>query len=989
MIFINTVDDKRFSLNGIEYLKNYITAVRGIRIQIFNCYENADVLLPLTVFSQVNLDGVVYSNVASLQSAILGVTYSRNSLGGENAPIINQDNIDIAKRYFSYTNLTAQQLATLVNNDVSFVVSEIQSLWIFLSVPSSGFNLATVYKYKVFNKGKGTYGTGGNVVLSGLDLQLTYVTPVTAEDVDPDDPTTQTINYPNLDGQTISEWLNEQDPSITIQPQDEGYTLFKGTVDYIEQSYLWVGAPGAYGVGNLQSTDADFQLLSDVPPGGVPNLQEVTNSDNTTTNDIVHENESGTVYKGPDGNFAKFVFHDEFEISLTKPTVTINTKYVPLIFRVNGQNDQISDNNGVVDLNVPSGETDLYVFPRPENVVIGSSTGDPAIIPLADTTNAGLINPAEKTKLNNTSGTNSGDNAANTTSNAYADGKVQNNVNSSTTVAPSTTAIVNYVNGRIVAFQPETKMYTDRMADVGNILDYQTTLALDDFVTTTKRDGGFSKIKFWAPLLGYNLAGALVKFVVDAGGAISMVNTGLTDANYNISKGLFVLENQTTRYFFNTGFNPSANGLSSDNLFFGYFVSNYDLVSSTNSSHLFSDAPVSGDSTLAGTANGAMIIGTRSQTLSFSGKRQQLANALSSTYFSAYLNGENQTNDRAIAATAVTLNTEVTVFKSRRNGNDLWMRNAGISYLIAGSGLTNAQAASMNKALYKLYERLGRIQTQGSLFVYFGDSNTAGISAATGADRFSVLASAALGGIEYNLGVPSSQLRQTVTSLGITGGYQRYQSMLNKEMNTLVIMYGTNDMNVGDGTTNGDATIIADFRTKLQEIVVAAKAKGIRVILITPPYNTISNTTKQLAYNAAVALVAKNTGVPLVDAYRLFADKTNPLDFYASDGLHLNTPGHLALFKLLVSVVNGKAYREVNIDLPSIPSGGTTSVNVTMPNIVQYQTVVANYPSWTAAGLTYRAESTADDIATITVYNNTNTAIDATTTFGRIEANLN
>jgi hypothetical protein len=182
-----------------------------------------------------------------------------------NSGNIIQDNKDYAKRYYSYVLLSQQQLAELVNSGESFVVGETQSLWIFLSVPGIGFRPATVYKYKVFNKGKGTYGTGvGNIRLSGVDLELFFVTPVTPDDADLN-PSTDTINYGNLNGQTIAQYLNGR-ALVTIQPQDEGYTLFKGSIDNADASYLWIGEPGSYGAGALQSTDADFQLLNETAP---------------------------------------------------------------------------------------------------------------------------------------------------------------------------------------------------------------------------------------------------------------------------------------------------------------------------------------------------------------------------------------------------------------------------------------------------------------------------------------------------------------------------------------------------------------------------------------------------------------------------------------------------------------------------------------------------------------------------------------------------
>lgn len=56
-----------------------------------------------------------------------------------------------------------------------------------------------------------------------------------------------------------------------------------------------------------------------------------------------------------------------------------------------------------------AGATDLTYTVSPTNGVVTSSTGTDATVPLADGTNAGLLKPAKYTVLENTSGTNSGD----------------------------------------------------------------------------------------------------------------------------------------------------------------------------------------------------------------------------------------------------------------------------------------------------------------------------------------------------------------------------------------------------------------------------------------------------------------------------------------------------------------------------------------------------------------------------------------------------
>ena len=62
-------------------------------------------------------------------------------------------------------------------------------------------------------------------------------------------------------------------------------------------------------------------------------------------------------------------------------------------------------------LNIPqySGATNLGYTPSPTNGTVTSSTGSSATLPLADATNAGLLKPTKYTVLENTSGTNTGD----------------------------------------------------------------------------------------------------------------------------------------------------------------------------------------------------------------------------------------------------------------------------------------------------------------------------------------------------------------------------------------------------------------------------------------------------------------------------------------------------------------------------------------------------------------------------------------------------
>ncbi len=80
-IIINTVNDQRFSFNGIEYFKNFTSFVAGDRIHIFSAYDRCHELTPFVTFDEVTLNGVTFATVSELQSALLPVIYTRATLG--------------------------------------------------------------------------------------------------------------------------------------------------------------------------------------------------------------------------------------------------------------------------------------------------------------------------------------------------------------------------------------------------------------------------------------------------------------------------------------------------------------------------------------------------------------------------------------------------------------------------------------------------------------------------------------------------------------------------------------------------------------------------------------------------------------------------------------------------------------------------------------------------------------------------------------------
>lgn len=90
------------------------------------------------------------------------------------------------------------------------------------------------------------------------------------------------------------------------------------------------------------------------------------------------------------------------------------------------------------------GVTNLDYIPSATNGIVTSDTGDNATLPLATTSNAGLLQPSDKIRLNATSGTNSGDNAVN----SLYSGLVSNVTTDLTEGATTTTTVqVNSSDG--------------------------------------------------------------------------------------------------------------------------------------------------------------------------------------------------------------------------------------------------------------------------------------------------------------------------------------------------------------------------------------------------------------------------------------------------------------------------------------------------------------------------------------------------------------
>jgi len=564
------------------------------------------------------------------------------------------------------------------------------------------------------------------------------------------------------------------------------------------------------------------------------------------------------------------------------------------------------------------------------------------------------------------------------------------NADELTAVSAVANSALNAANSATPLLQAETVAYLSRMIAAGDPIGQGLANAVDDFVVECKSASVLSDIVMFAPMIGSKISGALVKLVTETGGSGSMTVGNSSGAlTFDPKKG-FVLKNSTGT-FISTGVIPSAQTLNKVNIGIGTLVPDYSLHTSPNGSALVSDNPISGQPQIyiAGNTEAISVQDGKGQAF-IAGKRLLFMSIPSANEVYVYMNGGNIVKEVSDSASPTgVLNTVLTIFKTSAYDDTLYMSNAKVGSFIVTKGLNKEKARLLSEALYNLYVKIGRVETFGGTSVFFGDSNTAGQGITLPSDKFSVIVSAALGTQENNLGVPSSQLRSDYSAGGgISGGFQRYTGLLNKQVNRLFMIYGTNDSGAADGTTNGDATIIDDFRVKSETIIQDFKDKGSSVILGSIPYNTNSNLTKATAYVEAAALAASNKSVTFVDLYNLFLDTGNPTAYLSDGSLHFNTAGHALIASRLIDAARGIISRTPPLDFPSIAAGASANLTVKMYGARVNMAVSLGQPATPTAGIIYQAYVSANDTVTVKATNITAAAINPASQSFKVQVTL-
>lgn len=293
---------------------------------------------------------------------------------------INQDNIGQLLIFSFVGEPSTTAFATILNELDAFAISDVQNV-MFKAIQIGASN-PKAYVMRLINKGKGAYGVGGVEILPE-DLQFISISNSATEDYE-FLPETIVIDYGALaNPNTILTYINTSTPFI-IQGQEDGYTIFTGTIDGVQTDYLWLGDGGLFGTGELQALEENVQLIYSIsnPNSAVPSLQDVTNVGYLTNKPIISSF----------GNFRTIVNTGVMTTTNTSTGATVEVQPLQITYkRVSGSNqlsivapDTLTGGVKTQKYQDKSG-TIALVEKEYKALITQSSTSNPTVIVLKNT----------------------------------------------------------------------------------------------------------------------------------------------------------------------------------------------------------------------------------------------------------------------------------------------------------------------------------------------------------------------------------------------------------------------------------------------------------------------------------------------------------------------------------------------------------------------------------------------------------------------------
>lgn len=426
-----------------------------------------------------------------------------------------------------------------------------------------------------------------------------------------------------------------------------------------------------------------------------------------------------------------------------------------------------------------------------------------------------------------------------------------------------------------------------RVNAVGGTLSTIEYNAAINLWTKILRIGLDSDIIDMGYLGGSNLAAAKCKMIVapSTASSLSDINSNIVSGDYDTTLGISLPSN--TNKGLGTGVIPSAQGLSNTNICI--YVYRTDDIFSGDNQNLMGVNNTSGacELKIGGYLSGMGTTTARTVTR----KHVGTAISLNGLSYDTYSDVVKQRFETATTPSAA-LNTEVTLFKSKDSGADVWGVGA-ISFYFISKGLDEFKYKRLHTFIREFHEDTTRKPNVDDC-VCLGDSIFYRESATTVANTMSRKIAVFRGLVEANLGIFGNTISffnltslRTVLMRKTDLKYYRIGSKYpNGELHIEVVV---NDC-TNDPGTNGTQANADKYRDDLKQVlyyainVLGMKKERIRVWLI--GFNTTNNATKCAMWQAS--------GQAAADAFGVIAVPLYAVDTIANmvDGVHPDGSGH-------------------------------------------------------------------------------------------------
>jgi lysophospholipase L1-like esterase len=448
------------------------------------------------------------------------------------------------------------------------------------------------------------------------------------------------------------------------------------------------------------------------------------------------------------------------------------------------------------------------------------------------------------------------------------------------------------LGGRVM--NAETTTYAANILAAGGTIGPDVLAAVDDFVTQGKADGWWAQLIDCGLFLGSNLATALVKIVAAPGAGQSYTNNNFVSGDYSVTAG--ITNTYGAAKWLQTGVIPSSQSLGATNLSYGIGVKN---AGTTSSQGILSEYVASGVPTII--AYPFAGIGTVTWTCSYAAAASYFSNG-----YAAAADGVALQNVMTGATSFSSISTEVLLFKTTKFGATYYAETS-LCFAFIGESMTLAQLQSLTLAARRLHIRARGDNSFSTTDLFIGDSISNGQAASNyQTNGWNRLVAAARNANAIQATLPGSTF--LVDSGSGLAGVNRLSGLSKIGIRACYIAMGSNDMDSSDVTSNGDPTILSNFRSAMTTACQSLQSQNIRPIVVTPPWNGFATQTKLLAYADAAINGAAAAGASYVDICRPFIATGNAAyieaTYFGGDSpnyVHPNDAGH----SFIANIVKG------------------------------------------------------------------------------------